>query len=76
MSHSDELPCIVYDKTYSAEAKWDKVKLSQNFDDGSKRTRTVPVFDGEYGIEALLMVVNKFKKAAAHMEWTDDELFD
>lgn len=52
------------------------VKLSQQYDDGSKKQKYCPVFAGKHGIEALLFVEERFRKVAAQLEWADSELFD
>jgi hypothetical protein len=53
----------------------EKVKLSQQFDDRTKRVKNCPVFSGKYGLESLLYVEDRFRKVATQLTWTDEELF-
>mmetsp|Transcript_4341 Transcript_4341/g.7586 ORF Transcript_4341/g.7586 Transcript_4341/m.7586 type:complete len:389 (-) Transcript_4341:112-1278(-) len=76
MSHKDELPCIVYEKAFDQSTKFRDVKLVQEFDDGTKKSRIIPVFSGEYGAEALLWVVSSFQKASAVLAYENADLFD
>mmetsp|Transcript_4626 Transcript_4626/g.8025 ORF Transcript_4626/g.8025 Transcript_4626/m.8025 type:complete len:250 (+) Transcript_4626:93-842(+) len=76
MSHRDELPCITYKKSFDQTVKFREVKLTRDFDNGTRKSRYIPVFTGEYGIEALLMVVTSFTKAASVLVFENAELFD
>jgi hypothetical protein len=53
-------------------------KLKQDFDGGSYKEKKCPVFTGEFGIEALLYVEERFRKIAARtLSWTTgEELFN
>jgi hypothetical protein len=63
-------------KSKFEHSELEKVKLTQEYDNGSKRQKQCPVYSGKHGIEALLFVEERFRKIAAQMEWTDHELFD
>jgi hypothetical protein len=54
----------------------EKAKLTQAYDDGSKRQKYCPMFSGKHGLEELLFVEERFRKVANHMEWTGEELFE
>ncbi len=41
-----------------------------------RRTKKCKVFLGEHGIEALLLVEERFRKIAANFGWADQELFE
>jgi len=53
-------------------------KLKQDFVGGSNKDKKCPTFSGEYGIEALLYVEERFRKIASRtLSWTTGpELFD
>ena len=72
-------------KTYQKEAipykcAFDKaelqhVTLRQEFDDGTPRKKSVPVFDGTGGIECLFYCEEQFRKQARRLELEGEELF-
>ena len=49
----------------------EKVKLSQEYDDRTKKQKYCPVYQAKHGIEELLFVKVKerFRKIAAQLEW-------
>ena len=48
-------PCFEYKSSFKT-SKFEKVKLKQNFDNGTTKTKECPVFTGEFGIESLLYI--------------------
>ena len=54
------------------------VKLKQDFDDNSSKEKKCPIFNGDFGIEALLYVEERFRKIANRtLLWrTGIELFN
>ena len=69
-------PCFEYKSSFKT-SKFEKVKLKQNFDDGTSKTKECPVFTGEFGIESLLYIEEKFRKIASQLKFdTGIELFD
>ena len=64
-----EKPCMEYKCAFENE-KLQTIKLTQEFDDGTKRTRQCPIFTGYGGVECLIYIVEKFSKIARYMEWT------
>ena len=71
-----EKPCIDYKCSFT-HADFETVKLEQVYADGSKRTAKVPIFDGKFGMEGLLHVEDKFRKACNKLSYdTGRELFN
>ena len=57
--------------------KLERVTLQQNYDDGTYKKKKCPAFSGEYGIEALLFVKDRFDSICRQLEFTTgEELFD
>lgn len=68
--------CVKYEIGFKRE-DMDKKKLTQEFNDGTKRTREIAVFTGSEGIEGLMFVYREFEKACVHLEFdTGREKFD
>ena len=69
-------PCIEYASKFK-HSKLEKVELLQTWDDGTKTKKKCPVFTGEYGIETLLYVEDRFNSICRQLEILDgEELFD
>ena len=69
-------PCIEYTSKFK-HSKLEKVELLQSWDDGTKTKKKCPVFTGEYGIEALLYVEDRFNSICRQLEIVEgEELFD
>jgi len=68
--------CIRYKSTFKPE-ELERVKLTQRYDDDSTKTKKVPMFSGQGGIEGLLYVYNRFQKVAEFLSFdTGEELFE
>ena len=70
-----KLPAIRYKMAFE-KSDMDKALLSQTFDDDTKKKKYVPIFDGTGGMEALLYVEEQFRKAAAKLDYKNDDLFE
>jgi hypothetical protein len=70
-------PCIEY-KTTFVRTELEKVKIRQNYDNGTYLEKQLPVFSGAHSIEALLYCEERFRHYATRsFEWdTGPELFD
>ena len=68
-------PCFTHKPSFT-HSDLEKVKLVQNYDDGTKKMRYCPQFTGKYGIECLLCSVERFVKCAACLDYDEGpELF-
>ena len=65
-------PCIEYKARFVA-SELEKVKLYQNYDDGSKKEKKCPIFSGKEGIEGLLYVEERFRKVAKQLNYDEGE---
>lgn len=69
-------PCIPYKRAFEL-TDFEETTLQQSYDDGRTVKKKVPVYSGEQGIEGLLYVEERFRKAARRLEFTTgEELFD
>ena len=69
-------PCIEYESKFEHD-KLKETQLTQTYVDGTTKKKKCPVFSGEYGIEALLFVEDRFNSICHQLEFTDGaELFD
>ncbi len=60
MSISNQtLPCILYKETVR-HGGYDMVKSKVKIEDATHRTRTLPCFSGDKGVEGLFYVYHKF----------------
>ena len=80
MSHlvraSLRAPSFLHKPTFK-HGDLEKVKLKQNYDDGTKKDKTCPQFTGKCGVECLLCIVERFQRCAACLDYTEGpELFD
>ena len=51
--------------------------MTQTYQDGTTKKKKCPIFSGEYGIEALLFVEDRFNSICRQLQFTDgSELFD
>lgn len=67
--------CIKYESSFSHD-KLEKVALTQRYDDGIKK-KNCTTFTGEYGIELLLYVEDRFRAVCHQLDFIDgDELFN
>ena len=68
--------CIEYETKFEHD-KLERVTLQQNYEDGSNKKKKCPAFNGDYGIEALLFVKDRFDSICRQLEFTTgEELFD
>ena len=65
-----------YKSKIDGDVEKDKVKLTMDFSDNTKRTKYVPSFDGSKGIEHLMFVEERFRKAAEKLLLENEELFE
>ena len=75
MAMSSESHCISY-KAEFEHSDLEEVKLRQEYEDDTSRTKKARVFTGKYGIEALLFVEERFRKIARQLDYQDEQLFD
>lgn len=76
MSVVEDRVCVKYEIGYKSE-DMEKVKLTQEFDDQTKRSRETPVFSGKEGAEGLIYVYKRFKTTAKYLSFDEGvELFD
>eukprot|EP00957_Ditylum_brightwellii_P057646 4371020-Ditylum_brightwellii.AAC.1 len=69
-------PCMKYEPTFK-HSDLETIKIKQEYDDGSSKTKTCPVFTGEEGIEGLLFMEERFRKIAHQLGYnTGAEFFD
>ena len=74
-SKSLKQPCIKYKSSFEHN-KLEQVTLVQTYQDSTKKKKC-PVFTGEFGIEQLLYVEERFRKVCRQLDYTTaDELFD
>jgi hypothetical protein len=68
--------CIDYKSSF-VHSELERVKITQTFADGSTKTKKCPTFLGEFGIESLLYVEERFRNFARQLLFdTGPELFD
>ena len=68
--------CIRYVSAFKT-SELQQVKLTQAYDDGTKRQRECPIFTGHEGVEGLLYVKERFDKLCRYLTYTEgEELFN
>jgi len=73
MSNSNQtLACILYEEKIK-HGDYDVVKIEVEMDDGSQRSRTLPRFSGDKGVEGLFYVYDEFISQAAERLGFDDQ---
>lgn len=70
------MPCILYEKVFDSSDKLNEVKLIKVMNVGTKKSPTMPVWPGQYGVEALLMVISAFKKVSRALSIEGKELYE
>ena len=73
---NSENHCMDYKSKIEENVEKDKIKLTMDFNDGTKKTKHVPSFDGSKGIEHLLFVEERFRKAAEKLALENEELYE
>eukprot|EP00957_Ditylum_brightwellii_P082072 6240998-Ditylum_brightwellii.AAC.1 len=69
-------PCMKY-KPRLLHSDLETIKIKQEYNDGSSKTKMCPLFTGEGGIEGLLFVEERFQKIACQLSCnTGAEFFD
>eukprot|EP00957_Ditylum_brightwellii_P107265 8184708-Ditylum_brightwellii.AAC.1 len=76
MAYSASLkePCMKYEPTFK-HSDLETVKVRQEFDDGSSKTKTCPVFTGKEGIEEILFVEEPFQRIACQFGYNTGARF-
>lgn len=75
MSVVEDRVCVKYEIGFKS-SEMEKVKLMQQFDDGTKKTFEAPKFSGKEGAEGLIYVYKAFKNAAKYLVFDEgEELF-
>ena len=77
MSYRDAIPCIKYKRSWEPSDEIRTVKIEQYYDDDLVRKETVPLDNGERGIEFFINVtLAEYMKAAEKLTYAGRDLFD
>eukprot|EP00957_Ditylum_brightwellii_P110160 8402454-Ditylum_brightwellii.AAC.1 len=68
--------CFLYESMFK-HSELEKVRLVQQYNDGTTKTKKCPMFGGKEGIKGLLYVKEQFCSVACQLDFTTDvELFN